>query len=77
MKWMVKLKDRLKGLTNAISRFPRLPYFFCAPLLKMLMILVMKMTLFPKFLLAFLVGAFLSAVFQVLQDKVFLSFQCV
>ncbi len=70
MKLMRKIKDRLTGLNDAIARFPLTTIFLvAAALINAYMINDGKQN--SKFLLTFVVGAFLSAVLQVAYERFF------
>ena len=73
MKAIGKLKDRLKGLTDAIARFPLTTVFLlAAAIINAYDISAQKPI--SKFLLTFIVGAFLSAVAQVAHERYFSKF---
>jgi hypothetical protein len=70
MKWMKKLKDRLTGMTDAIARYPLTTAFLLvAAIINAYDISTHKSI--SKFLLAAVVGAFLSAVAQVAYERFF------
>src|SRR3954452_24528197 len=70
MKLMRKLKNRLTGLSDAIARFPLTTLFLlAAAIINTYMISTGKQN--SKFLLTFVVGAFLSAVIQVAYERFF------
>jgi hypothetical protein len=70
MKAIGKLKDRLKGLTDAIARFPLTTLFLLAAAIINAYDISIEKTV-TKFLLTFIVGAFLSAVAQVAYERSF------
>ena len=73
MKAIKKLKDRLRGLTDAIARFPLTTVFLLvAAIINAYDINVEKD--YSKLLLTFVVGAFLSAVQQVAYERYFSKF---
>ncbi|MFZ7944447.1 DUF4153 domain-containing protein [Neobacillus sp. 19] len=70
MKWLKKLTHTLTGLTDAIARFPLTTLFLLGTVfINSYMISNEKDG--SKILLTFVVGAFLSAVFQVVYDRFF------
>jgi hypothetical protein len=70
MKAIRKLKERLTGLTDAIARFPLTTVFLlAAAIINAYDISTEKTT--SKFLITFIVGAFLSAVSQVAYERYF------
>ena len=71
MKAIKKLKDRLKGLTDAIARFPLTTVFLLAAAIINAYDISTEKTI-SKFLLTFVVGAFLSAVAQVAYERYFM-----
>src|SRR3954465_8566000 len=70
MKAFKKLKDRLKGLTDAIARFPLTTIFLLAAAFINAYDISTEKTI-SKYLLTFVVGAFLSAVAQVAYERYF------
>ncbi|MGG3467068.1 DUF4153 domain-containing protein [Neobacillus pocheonensis] len=73
MKWVRKLQDKLTGLTDAITRYPLTTLFLIgAAIIDAYMISTGKDN--PKFLLTFIVGAFLSAVSQVVYERFYSKF---
>ena len=73
MKAIGKLKDRLKGLTDAIARFPLTTVFLLAAAIINAYDISTEKTI-SKYLLTFVVGAFLSAVAQVAYERYFSKF---
>ena len=73
MKAIGKLKDRLKGLTDAIARFPLTTVFLLAAAITNAYDISAQKPI-SKFLLTFIVGAFLSAVAQVAHERYFSKF---
>jgi MFS family permease len=73
MKAFKKLKDRLKGLTDAIARFPLTTVFLLAAAIINAYDISTEKTI-SKYLLTFVVGAFLSAVAQVAYERYFNKF---
>ena len=73
MKAIKKLKDRLKGLTDAIARFPLTTLFLLAAAIINAYDISTEKTI-SKYLLTFVVGAFLSAVAQVAYERYFNKF---
>lgn len=70
MNWLKKFKDRLTGLTDAISRFPLTTLFLlAAAVINAYSIITEKDDI--KLLLTFILGAFLSAVAQVSYERFF------
>ncbi|TWE01042.1 uncharacterized protein DUF4153 [Neobacillus bataviensis] len=70
MNWLKKFKDRLTGLTDAISRFPLTTLFLlAAAVVNAYSISTEKAD--TKLLLTFILGAFLSAVAQVSYERFF------
>lgn len=74
MKWIKKLKDRLTGLTDAIARFPLTTAFLLAAAVINAYDINAEKEILTKYLLTFLVGAFLSFVFQVVYERFFSKF---
>ncbi|MCQ6280295.1 DUF4153 domain-containing protein [Bacillus sp. EB600] len=70
MKWMTKLTDRLTGLTDAIARFPLTTLFLLAAAMINAYDISTEKSV-SKLLLTFVIGAFLSAVFQVAYERHF------
>lgn len=73
MKWLKKCKDRLTGLTDAISRFPLTTLFLLAAVLVNAYSISTEKDN-TKLLLTFILGAFLSAVTQVVYERFFSKF---
>src|SRR6478672_8152886 len=73
VKAIQKLKDRLQGLTDAIARFPLTTIFLLAAAITNAYDISTEKP-FSKFLLTFIVGAFLSAVAQVAYERYFSKF---
>jgi hypothetical protein len=71
MKWIQRLHDRLRGLTYAINRFPLTSFFLLAAAAFNTYAIHTKSEPFSKYMLAGLVGAFLSAVAQVAYERFF------
>lgn len=71
MKWIKSLKNRLKGVTDAITRFPLTTLFLLAAVTMNAYDIQAGKSILSKYLLTFLVGAFLSAVFQVVYERFF------
>ena len=70
MKAIKRLKERLKGLTDAIARFPLTTVFLVvAAIINAYDISLDKD--FSKYLLIFVVGAFLSAVMEMAYERWF------
>ncbi|MEH7109053.1 DUF4153 domain-containing protein [Bacillus sp. JJ1764] len=70
MKWMRKFQVRLKGLTDAVTRFPLTTLFLvCAAILNAYLIIYKNENM--KWLMTFIIGAFLSAVSQVVFERFF------
>lgn len=70
MKWMKNLKSRLAGLTEAIARFPLTTVFILALALMNAYDISTDQSL-SKFLVTFVVGAFLSVVAEVAYERYF------
>ncbi|MDD2215993.1 MAG: DUF4153 domain-containing protein [Eubacteriales bacterium] len=70
MKFIGKLKTRLKGLIESISRYPLTTVFLLAGAI-INGIAISKETEYFKLLLTFLVGAFLSSTAQVIYERFF------
>jgi hypothetical protein len=73
MKWMRKLQDRLTGLTNAITRFPLTTLFLLAAAITIAYSVNVEKSQ-TKFILTFIIGAFLSAVLQVAYERFYTNF---
>lgn len=70
MKWIKKLKGRLAGLTNAITRFPLTTLFLLAAAIINAYGISSEKDV-SELLLTFVVGAFLSAALQVAYERFF------
>jgi hypothetical protein len=70
MRWINKLKDRVTGLTDAITRFPLTTVYLLAAVMINAYDINTEKSI-SKLLLTFLVGAFLSAVSQVAYERFF------
>ncbi len=70
MKWIRKLKDRIKGLTDAIARFPLTTMFLLAAAITDAYGISTEKDIL-KFLFPLAVGAFLSAVAQAAHERYF------
>ncbi|ULT56560.1 DUF4153 domain-containing protein [Neobacillus drentensis] len=70
MKWLKKCKDRLAGLTDAISRFPLTTLFLLAAVLDNAYSISTEKD-DTKLLLTFILGAFVSSVTQVVYERIF------
>lgn len=68
MKWMRKLQDRLTGLTVAVSRFPLTTLFLLAAAIFIAYSISVEKEQ-TQFMLTFIVGAFLSAVLQMVYER--------
>ncbi|MEH7440627.1 DUF4153 domain-containing protein [Neobacillus drentensis] len=68
MKWMKKLQDRLTGLTDAITRFPLTTLFLLAAAV-FIAYSISEEKEQTQYILTFVVGAFLSAVLQVVYER--------
>ncbi|MDQ1146002.1 MFS family permease [Bacillus sp. SORGH_AS 510] len=68
MKWMKKLQDRLTGLTDAITRFPLTTLFLLASAIVIAYSINAEKDQ-TQFILTFIVGAFLSAVCQMIYER--------
>ncbi|WP_413299552.1 DUF4153 domain-containing protein [Bacillus sp. 1P10SD] len=68
MKWMKKLQERLTGLTDAITRFPLTTLFLLAAAVFISYSINAEKDQ-TQYILTFVVGAFLSAVLQVVYER--------
>jgi hypothetical protein len=74
MKWIKKLEVRLKGLTDAIARFPLTTLFLVAAAIMNASEINSNRIMISKLLLTFVVGAFLGAVSQSVFERYFSKF---
>ena len=66
-----RFENRIRGLTDAISRFPVTTLFLLAATIANIISINNEKGVYDKFLYTFIVGAFLSAVLQVAYERFF------